>query len=212
MSKLSKTSYPGPGYVYVICDICGKKVRQKDTRLVQDKYNLQNNLIVCNADYDKPNPQLRPIFIKERIVPDPQYLRSEATDQYVTNAHSSRAPSAPRNLRASLSPIDDTVVLYWEGPSDLGTDPVSYTITRANPQLTFQYTIDTDIEPTFYEDTSADITIQYSYVVYAVNSFGVAASNIAYYPSQLVIDGLTAYLTTGADEVLRTGSDVYITI
>lgn len=76
--KIPYNRYPGDGYYYVICDICGRKVRYKDTMLIKDKYNFQNGLVVCLRDVDKTNPQAYLRARKER--PNPKITRGEGPD------------------------------------------------------------------------------------------------------------------------------------
>lgn len=83
MSKdVSMYAYPGNGYYYVICDVCGKKTRFKDTVLIRDKYNYQNGLLVCKKDADKTNPQSYLRAKKER--PNPKSTRGEGPDVFIS--------------------------------------------------------------------------------------------------------------------------------
>src|SRR5260221_1742581 len=100
------TKYPGNGYVYVICDVCGGKFHQKDTVLIKDSWNLQNNLVVCRKDVDKANAQLRPSTTYEKPVPYPEKLRPPQKDQYVSNSIAAQLPSAPQQLTATINPLN----------------------------------------------------------------------------------------------------------
>ena len=109
--KLLKTGhiYPGEGYYYVLCDICGTKIRAKEAILITDKYSDKANLLVCKADADKTNPQARIRARKDRIIDDSKFIRSEPVDstnftsdaEDIDNGGSSsigtRTPSTPRS-------------------------------------------------------------------------------------------------------------------
>lgn len=78
-----KHGYPGEGYYYILCDICGTKIRAKDSVLITDKFNYYKNMVVCKADADKTNPQeFIKITNKEKQVSDPKMIRSEGTDTF----------------------------------------------------------------------------------------------------------------------------------
>lgn len=75
--------YPGDGHYYVICDICGKKMRAKEARLATDIYH--KNMLVCKEDYDIDNPQS---YVKAgRTLPPPPalYNRTESEDVFIDN-------------------------------------------------------------------------------------------------------------------------------
>lgn len=67
--RFSSLKYPGDGYYYILCDVCGGKVRLKDAIQVKDKYNFLNGLLVCKEDYEKTNPQAYLRARKERRNP-----------------------------------------------------------------------------------------------------------------------------------------------
>jgi hypothetical protein len=80
-----KHGYPGTGMHYVICAVCGKKVRYKDTTMSMNRYNSQYRLLVCLEDADKDNPQAEPLHIKaDRQSPPARQIGSEQTDQFVS--------------------------------------------------------------------------------------------------------------------------------
>lgn len=180
--------HPGSGSVYVICDICGRKVHRKDTVLVRDRYNFQNNMVVCFRDVDKVNQQSLPIRIRERLVSDPKTLRPPSPDVSVAVENDDRAPSAPLNLQARASALGTDVELVWTGPADTGSSPIlGYVIARARPQFAHHFVIDSDSgsPATYYKDLTADYTLEYSYKIAAFNSFGTGPySEIACYPTQ----------------------------
>ena len=72
-----KHGYPGDGYYYVLCDVCGVKMRAKDAIFINDKYNLFNQLLVCPADADETNPQSYIKSVRERQIDDPNLIRSQ---------------------------------------------------------------------------------------------------------------------------------------
>lgn len=78
-----KHGYPGNGYYYVICDVCGKKMRARDSVLITDKYNYLNNMLVCKEDADKTNPQDQIKAVRERQIDNPKYIRTEGGDNFV---------------------------------------------------------------------------------------------------------------------------------
>lgn len=182
---LKFTKHPGSGYIWVVCDICGKEYRRKDTVLVNDPFNTQHGLVVCKWDLDQRNDQALPNRIRESVVPAPELIRVEKPDQFVTNDNDDTVPTAPRNLVATLSPIEDIIALYWDGPEDPGSSGIiGYEIIRTVP-LGSPVTIEsqTATSATYYEDLTGDVDETYEYTVAAINSFGKGpASNIAYYP------------------------------
>ena len=202
--KLSKLTFPGDGYMYVICDICGRKVRQKDTVVIRDRYNLQNNLVVCKEDADKPNPQLRPFYVRERQLPNPKYVRGDVADQYLSYT-STQVPSAPRLLNVTNEALSQQIMLTWQGPDNCGDSQIiGYRVTRAQPQLSTQFIVisDTLSYDTFCFDTTGIIGTYYTYQVAAINAAGVGPySSIFYYPSQ-IIDDTVEYIIT--DDTLYT--------
>lgn len=185
--KFSVTSHPGSGYVYVICDVCGRKVRRQDTVKITDRWNLQNGMVVCKEDVDKVNEQNKPLRISEKLITNPETLRSEPSDRYATPTTDDRAPGAPQNLEARASTLGDDIELFWRGPEDVGTSQITgYKIERAVMPFTSFTVVDsnTGSENTYYKDTSADTAEIYFYRVSAINGAGVGtASPGAFYPS-----------------------------
>lgn len=185
-SKLSEV-YPGDDNRFVICDICGCKFRVYQTVKIEDKYNLSNNLIVCFQDADKVNEGLYPITIKETLLKRPDYVRPEGADVYIENENDDRLPGAPRNLRAIPHPLNDSILLTWDGPIDCGSGSiVGYRITRAHPQLSYQFVLisNTDSFNTQYEDTVSNMSELSTYQVAAITDLGIGPySDYAFYPS-----------------------------
>ena len=87
--------HPGDGYHYVICDVCGKKLRAKDATLITDKFNLLYQLLVCEDDVEETNPQQYIKSIKEKQISDPKYIRSEPTDTFGTISSPSEIETGP---------------------------------------------------------------------------------------------------------------------
>lgn len=215
---LSRTGFPGDGYMYVICDVCGKKVRQRDTVVRKDKYNQQNNLVMCKDDVDKPQPSLRPIRIREKYRPNPSDVRSEPTDTYIVNANATRIPSAPTLLRAAGgSGVVEVVALSWIGPSDPGDSGIiGYVIWRETIGAPGDIIIsNTNSTATYYEDTTLNINSIATYKVSAINSSGMGPySNIAYFPIEtneldeqfLQTSDTGAYILTGDNLYIRVGT------
>lgn len=201
--------YPGIDHVYVLCDVCGRKVRRKDTVKVRDRHNFQNNLIVCKWDVDETNEQNKPHRIKEEIISQPKMMRSEPSDRYATPDTDDRAPGAPRQLVAKASTLGSDIELFWQGPFDVGTSQITgYKIERANPQFGGYDTLTSDSGSgnTYYLDTTGNISDEYTYRVSAINGAGTGAvSNEAFYPNQRV-ESTVNYLTVSqTNNVLRTG-------
>lgn len=185
--KFSDGHHPGGGYNYVICDVCGCKVRQKDTVLITDKFNTLYGMVVCRDDADRTNAQSRPFSVNERIVSNPKLLRPEGTDRFVPNANDDRVPSPPKNLVTTVSYYDDKVRLTWEGSDDCGSSGILYyTVYRAEPQLAYHFFL-ANVASNSYIDVTSDTSSLYTYHVVAVNSFGSSVqSNTAYFPTEQV--------------------------
>lgn len=206
----------GPGYVYVICDVCGRKIHQKDAILITNKYNTQHNLLVCKNDADKINPQSIPHTIRENNLQNPKLMRGEPADINVVNEDSDKAPGAPKLVMATLHPINNTIYVTWQGPDNPGSDPILYyKIYISDPQDIDIYTIQRTVGgETSLEDTTTSVTDYVSYRVSAVNIFGEGPlSEIAYFPRDLsLISTGYKFLLTGDSLVLKTGNNEYIIV
>lgn len=206
------TKYPGPDYYYVICDVCGKKFRKKDTCYIVDKFNLQNRLLVCFEDKDKAQPQLRPF--KAREYRAPELTRPDVKIPDILNPAGDIVPSAPTQVQAVLDPLTNNIDLLWLGPTDNGSDTViGYAIYQSNPQLAGSILIDANTlnSSPFYQDPTTPITAICSYQVAAINSYGQGAlSAPAYFPS-LQVDLSIQYLivTPGGYVLDISGSGEY---
>ena len=187
-------SYPGNGYHYVICDICGFKVRAKETKLIQNKFHTLNGLLVCKKDYDEINPQAFLRAKRDTQIKNPRLIRSEGTDKFVfidtaaqieggdTSDPSGRSPGAPKYLTI-LGGAAASVELQWLGPDDNGSFAISgYKIERESPVGNGFSTLvsNTGSVATYYKDTTASASTQYNYRVSAINKNGTgSASNEA---------------------------------
>jgi hypothetical protein len=208
------TSYPGEGYFYILCDLCGKKIRQKDSYKIMDKWNRHNGLVVCKADFDVTNQQAIPIYTREYPLPQPEYTRSEPSDYFMDNAINDRVPDAPTELQIYTDPIGGGIMLRWKAPEDPGSSVVNgYEIVRSSPQVSVNVVIvaNTGNGDTLYIDNTADLSSEYSYQVAAINEAGTSSlSNIAYFPYQINTDSEYNYLVTGSSDILVTGSSNYL--
>ena len=177
--------HPGPDYVYVMCDMCKGKFHRKDTIKVNDKYNLQNGMIVCKQDLDLINEQIIPVRArKDALVTNPHFLNSPPSPRYATQDVDDRVPGAPRNLTAVGDHSGSYVMLQWEGPFDPGSSGiVGYVAERIDQSGTaVAFTI--NHSGTIYTDITSDITDQYQYRIAAVNTAGQGAYSVnAYFPS-----------------------------
>lgn len=188
-----KTGYPGDGYHYVICDICGVKLRAKDATLMTDKFSDKYNLLVCPKDIDITNPQTFIKAFKDKQISNPKLIRSEGPNKFVfidtanqieggdTSDPTGRAPGVPRFLSV-IGTTSTTATLQWLGPFDSGSGAISgYFIERESPVGGGFSTVTTTVFPsTYFEDTGLTASTVYNYRVSAVNKdFTGAPSNEA---------------------------------
>lgn len=210
----------GPGKAYILCDICGRKIRQEEAILITDRYNTLYGLLVCKSDAtERENPQNRPWYVRELQVQNPKLLRSERPDQNTINPNSSMAPGAPQQVQIGMNSLTNTITLSWLGPIDGGTDPIlGYVITRADPQLSYQFIIDanTGNAATYYQDTTGDPTQTYTYQIAAINIYGIGPySDFAYFPNNQVdasVGSTTKYLLASDTNFSLVASDTNATI
>lgn len=203
--KYSWGTSPGSEGMYVICDSCGRKVHQRDTTLVKDKFSLQNGLVICTIHLNDTEYGMRPIDTREVITGNPKYVRSESSDRFIENPNDDTAPTAPRNVRPVASTIGSYVDIYWEGPESVGSSAIeSYKIYRSDPQLGAEVLIEaaTDTAIAYYRDETADINGEYSYVIAATNGYGTGPNSLpGYYPTIRVEAGVV-YLIDENNDVL----------
>lgn len=203
-------TYPGDGYYYVLCDICKKKIRRKDAVPIDDKFNLQNKLLVCKEDADLPNPLIRPY--KAREYKAPILVRPDQLD-FLQTTSGSIVPSAPQDLIAKRNLLSGTITLEWQGPLNGGDSPITgYAIYQSVPQLGPQTLVNSNtLGTTTYEDIYSDPNGIYTYWVAAVNYAGIGAiSNPAFYPTMNVSYDVVYLATNG--QVLADGAPNFLTI
>lgn len=198
--------YPGDGYHYVQCDICGSKIRGKDAVLITQKYSDKANLLVCRADADKSNPQEWIRSFRERQISHPKYIRSEGADRFLADGNEDRLPSAPRHVTI-IGAGTGGIEFQWIGPDDVGSSGIiGYAIKRSSPCGGTQTVLvsNTNSISTYYLDTTGDQDTDYGYAVAAINLFGTGAysEEACYVPSYVVPTG--AYLITDANIELVT--------
>lgn len=191
MKSSSEKVHARDGEYYVICDVCGKKIRARNAVLIKDKYNLLNNMLVCKKDADKTNPQQYIKSFKERQIADPRMIRSEGTDQFVFISSASeietgdltdptgRSPGVPRNLE-SIGATSTTINLHWFGPEDTGSSAIQgYKIERESPVGGGFSTVtaNTNSVATTYTDTGLTANTVYNYRVSAVNDYTTGSTS-----------------------------------
>lgn len=179
------TKYPGNGYYYVICDVCGGKFRQRDTVQIRDKYNTLNNLIVCFKDIEATNQQSLPYKAIERVMSTPQLVRPEQADVYILPENTNRVPGVPTRFSAQLHPLLPNILLTWQAPSDPGSDNIiQYRIDRWEQSIgLFISTTYTGSNTMEFIDYAADINGFWYYRISAINSVGEGPqSGILFWP------------------------------
>jgi hypothetical protein len=180
---------------YVICDICGKKLRARDAVLIKGRLHTQKNLLVCRNDVTEVNPQQYLPVTPERQIRDPHLIRSEQPDRFQfidsyseilsgeTTLPSGNAPSAPTTLTVNGDGTHTHIELRWQGPDYPGSGAISgYKIERESPIGGGFSTLvaNTETVGTYYLDTTVSVSTQYNYRVSAINRFGTStASNTA---------------------------------
>lgn len=175
MTQLIKNNrYPGDGEYYIICAVCGKKMRAKEGRLAESIYH--KNLVVCQEDYDKDNPQTYLRSVKERQPPPAIWNRGEtSSDSFVTNTETDRVPGPPKEV-AFISLTDTFTEIQWLGPDDAGSGAISgYKIEISRPMGGTYETVvlDTGTVSTYYKHTVVSGPgVETCYRVSAINDFG----------------------------------------
>ncbi len=178
--------YPGNGAFYVLCDVCGFKIRARDAIRITDKYNTLNGMVVCKKDADEANPQQRVRSRKEKQIRDVKHIRSEGIDTYQfvsdpsaidsneSSAIGSRLPTAPQNLTVYTATAALTE-LVWLPPLEPGSGPiVGYKIERESPVGGgFSTLVITTVASGYYKDTTTIASTQYNYRVSAYSDVGL---------------------------------------
>ena len=172
----------------VICDVCGRKLKAKDAILIQDKYSLQNNLLVCKRDVDKNPPTLYPFKIQKEQQLNPKMVRPDKDPEFfyaltaadmedpIAGSPTDRTASAPMFLLITDG-TPEAVEMIWQGPEDVGSgSPTGYRIQRESPVGGGFSTLETtNVVYLYYKDTTAAASTEYNYRVAAVNSAGVGS-------------------------------------
>lgn len=175
----------------VICDSCQFEYSVKDVTKVTDSYNRQYGLVVCKICKQKPNPQDRPFTCNEVILTNTELVRPEPGTTYAVNENDDRLPGKPSDGIIKLDPFDNILTLFWQPPSDQGSSLISgYIIQRANPQHALYITIEdnTNTSVCTYQDLTADLSAEYTYIVAAINGFGTGPySDPIFWPKDLGI-------------------------
>lgn len=168
--QLSKYKYPGDGYYYVICDVCGCKFRAKDTVKINEKGNFLNGMIVCKRDVEYTNPQQFVKAKREKLISTPAHVRPEKAAVYLENDDDTIAPGAPQFL-SIYSVSTDEIELYWLPNGSGSSDLIGYKIERESPVGGGFSTItsNTNSIASYYKDTGLSASTQYNYRVSAVN-------------------------------------------
>jgi len=181
-----QSGYPGDGYYYVLCDVCGKKMRAKDAIKINDRFNYLNGLVVCQEDADETNPQNYIKARRERVIDDPGMIRSEAEDNFVfisdvdeieggdSSDPTGTSPGVPRYLTV-INVTDSEITLQWLGPELPGSGAISgYKIERESPVGGgfSDLVVDTGSVALCYTDASVASGTQYNYRVSAISRIG----------------------------------------
>lgn len=211
---LKFNKHPGRGHVKVICDVCGGEFYQKDTVKVTNKYNTQHGLVVCFKDLDEINEQILPNNHIDRPISSPELLRPKRPDVLEPNLNDDRLPGPPRSPFTQVNPITDTIDLLWQAPEDQGSSViVGYIIERASPQLSTYRVVtpNTNSAATYFNDPSADTSIEYSYRVAAINGFGTGPYSEEFFWPTVNIPwmDLNYLVTSDTLEVIATSDTLY---
>lgn len=184
--------YPGDGYYYVMCAICGGKYRAKDTILINDKYNMLNGMVVCKRDYEETNPLNAIESFRERGIQNPDMIQPEGADRFVfisdpaeittgdLSDPTSRAPGASRFL-TFLTSSATIVEMVWIGPLDTGSDTITgFKIERESPVGGgFSTIITSTLAPAcYYKDTTTSASTTYNYRITAINRAGISDATL----------------------------------
>lgn len=215
MLRFSVTSHPGTGYRLVICDLCKKQTRLKDTVLVKDKASTQYGLIICQRHVDEINIGVqKPIVFEPEKTVSPELIRAPQTETYITPDIDDRVPSAPRNLIARGGYDVGTIDLTWEGPEDSGSSGIiGYKVQISNPQYAeFEdVSSNTGVAYTTYTDTNVIIPTEgVTYRVAAINTYGTGAYSAQYHFPTLIAPEYLYLLESQDNDVITTSDGEFI--
>lgn len=181
-------SHPGDGMYFIICDICGDKIRRHQA---QQTYGTRGNFLVCHRCYEDPHPQ------DSTVVPRPptklKSLRPEVTDAFSyidsaeeietgqTSTPSGASPGIPTDLIAAPEGTD--VVLTWmTDRMEMGASSLTgFKIERETPVGGgFSTLVSNTLSPArYYLDETTSASTQYNYKVSAINSQGTGTASTA---------------------------------
>lgn len=203
----------GYGDILTLCSVCGFSVPMKEVFSPSDPFSKYHGLVVCRECYLPTNDQKKPYTVIDKPRINPKLYRSyKYPDNYrYSEVDTGRLPSAPRDIRISIN-SSGGLLLRWEGPLDPAGGVISYRIVRAFPQLGVETTLSgyEGAGAAWFKDTSADVEIEYSYTVYASNSYGEGPASLpAYWPIQQVNQGII-YILDGDDVAILDGNGDYI--
>lgn len=181
--------YPGDGAYYVLCDICGRKLRRRDALKT---YGTRGKLIVCKQDYEDPHPQDRPALPRSpgKIMD----FRSEGSDKYhfidtvgeietgSLSLPNGVVPGAPTDLVAQPT-TSRSITLTWQmDKTNIGSGvPTGYKIERETPVGGGFSTIvsNTGFPSLYYLDETVSASTQYNYRVSTVTDYGTSSASTA---------------------------------
>lgn len=208
------TQGQGPQYRLTFCDLCGSQQFVKDVRLITDRYSKYYNKLSCHSCYQPVNPQQYPFRVVDKIKVNPRYTRNERLGADLVSETQDQLPGAPTNIRIQYDYWNECLRLDWDAPNQQGSSAIiGYKITRAEPQGAYYWTLseNTGISSPYYKDLTADSTIEYSYIIYAINSFGTGAiGGIGYWPEKLVSEGLSYVFDGDFNTILDGNGDAIL--
>ncbi len=203
----------GPGYRLTFCDLCGAQKYVKDIKPITEKFSIYFGKLSCRDCYIPINPQQVPFVVTDKIRVNPKTVRTERIGPDVIPPDADQLPGPPTNIRIQYDFWNECLRLDWDAPIFPGSGAIQgYKITRAEPQLAFHQTIEanTGINAPYYIDTTADSLLEYTYVIYAINSVGTGtASAYAYWPVDNSQEGVS-YIADGNGFTLQDGDGNYI--
>lgn len=187
--------YPfGNGAAYVLCAICGRKVRMRDTIKVRDKYNTLYGLILCKRDIELSNPANRPQpHPRDKTLRQPLLARPEPTDQFGFAATVDEAlaggGSSPTTPTIGPGQVQDLVItgatttsvsIAWGPATTSGSSGITgYLIERLDPFECTWHTIESssDLSRTYTDTDTIYKNTEYTYRVSAITDVGTGTAS-----------------------------------
>lgn len=169
---------------FVICDVCGRKVRRTEVTRITDSFNFLYGLVVCKRDLDKTNPQNYPDFPWKESIVDPKYVRPEIPPSYIIAQTASDIEQGTSEIVGGILPSEprylytievDTLVKFgWISPLLCGSRaPIGFAIQRnINSGAYTTLTTNTNSIELTYIDTTVSANTQYHYKVAMVTYAG----------------------------------------